>query len=54
LPEHLRGLVLIGARTGKMSQILGRLVSFLDVGTDLRRRLRMSMAYPKARSAMTS
>jgi type II secretory pathway component PulF len=46
LPGHLRGLVQIGSRTGKISQVLGRFVEFLSVGTELRRRIAISMAYP--------
>jgi type II secretory pathway component PulF len=46
LPEHLRGLVLIGSRTGRMSAVLGRFVRFMSVGTDLRRRIWLSLAYP--------
>jgi type II secretory pathway component PulF len=46
MPEHLRGIVLVGARTGRMSQVLGRFVAFSNVGADLRRRLIVSMAYP--------
>lgn len=46
LPEHLRGLVLVGSRTGKMSQVLGRFVALVGVGVDLRRQLFISLAYP--------
>ena len=46
LPAHLRGLVLVGTRTGKMTQVLSRFVAFVSVGTDLRRRLWISLAYP--------
>jgi type II secretory pathway component PulF len=46
LPEHLRGLVVVGARTGRMGQVLGRFVEFVNVGIDLNRRLTISLAYP--------
>ena len=46
LPEHLRGLVLVGSRSGRMSQVLGRFVAFTNVGVELRRQLRISLAYP--------
>ncbi|MFO0911217.1 MAG: type II secretion system F family protein, partial [Isosphaeraceae bacterium] len=46
LPAHLRGLVLIGQRTGKLGPILSRFVSFMNVGVELRRKLWNSLAYP--------
>ena len=46
IPEHLRGLVLVGSRSGRMSQVLGRFVAFTNVGVELRRHLRISLAYP--------
>jgi type II secretory pathway component PulF len=46
LPGHLRGLVEIGSKTGRMSQVLGRFVSFLDGGAEIRRRLTISLMYP--------
>lgn len=46
LPDHLRSLVLIGTRTGNLSQVLGRFVAFSQVGVDLRRRLWLTLAYP--------
>lgn len=46
LPAHLRGLVVVGSRSGRMSQVLGRFVEVTHVGTDLRRRVRLSLAYP--------
>jgi len=46
LPAHLKGLVVVGSRSGRMSQVLGRFVEFTHVGNDLRRRVRLSLAYP--------
>lgn len=46
IPGHLKGLVLIGARTGNMSQVLGRFVAFVNVGAGLRRGLWVNLAYP--------
>ncbi len=46
LPEHIRGLVSIGSRTGKIGQVLGRFVVFAGIGTDLRRKVWISLAYP--------
>ena len=46
LPEHLRGIVLVGSKTGKTSEILGRFLAFSNVGADLRMRLWIRLAYP--------
>lgn len=46
LPGHLRGLVAIGAKTGKIGEVLGRFVAYNHVGADLRRQLWIGMAYP--------
>jgi general secretion pathway protein F len=46
LPEHLRGIMQIGSKTGKTSEILGRFLVFANVGTDLRMRLWIRLAYP--------
>jgi len=46
LPGHLRGLVQVGAKTGRLSEVLGRFVTYLNVGVELRRRLWVGMAYP--------
>lgn len=46
LPGHLRGLVLAGSRTGKLSEVLGRFAAFVNVGAELRRRVWLSLAYP--------
>ncbi|MCA1684701.1 MAG: type II secretion system F family protein [Planctomycetia bacterium] len=46
LPGHLRGLIAVGARTGKISQVLGRFIAFSHVGSELRRNLLISLAYP--------
>ena len=46
LPGHLRGLVAIGSKTGKIGEVLGRFVAYNHVGADLRRQLWIGMAYP--------
>jgi type II secretory pathway component PulF len=46
LPGHLRGLIEVGSRTGRMSQVLGRFVGFLGMGREIRRTLTISFAYP--------
>lgn len=46
LPGHLRGLVQVGAKTGRLSEVLGRFVAYLNVGVELRRRLWVGLAYP--------
>jgi type II secretory pathway component PulF len=48
LPAHVRGIVLAGARTGRLGQVLGRFAGYADVGDDLRRSLWLRMAYPLA------
>lgn len=46
LPGHLRGLVQVGARTGRLGEVLSRFVSYLETGVELQRRLWVSLAYP--------
>ncbi len=46
LPAHLRGLVAVGSKTGKISEVLGRFVAFNHIGADLRRQLWIALAYP--------
>lgn len=46
IPPHLRGLVLGGLRSGRLGDILGRFTGYMSIGTDIRRRLLLSMAYP--------
>jgi general secretion pathway protein F len=46
LPAHLRGLVLAGARTGKLGDVLARFAGYTSVGADLRRSLWMRLVYP--------
>ena len=46
LPGHLRGLIAIGSRTGKIGHVLGRFIGYHNVGADLRRSLVISLAYP--------
>ncbi|MGC8642590.1 MAG: type II secretion system F family protein [Isosphaeraceae bacterium] len=46
IPPHLRGLVLGGLRSGRLGDILGRFTGYMSIGTDIRRKLLLSMAYP--------
>lgn len=46
LPAHLRGLVNIGAKTGKLNQVLSRLVAVASIGKELRREMWIALAYP--------
>ncbi len=46
LPGHLRGLVLVGVRSGALGRVLGRYIDYQDVGAELRRRTWLSLAYP--------
>jgi type II secretory pathway component PulF len=45
-PEHLRGLILAGARSGRLADVLGEYVRNANLGADLRRRFRSVVAYP--------
>ena len=46
IPPHLRGLVLGGLRTGRLGDILGRFSGYMSIGTELNRKLWLSLAYP--------
>jgi len=45
-PAHLRGLVLAGARTGRLADVLGEMVQSGNLGQELRRKVWASVAYP--------
>ena len=53
LPGHLRGLVLAGMRTGKLSDVLGRFVAYANIGSELRRGVVLQLSYPIAAWIMT-
>ena len=46
VPRHLRGLVLAGARSGRLGDVLSHYVDAARAGADVRRGLRLSLAYP--------
>jgi type II secretory pathway component PulF len=46
LPAHLTGLVQAGSRTGRTGEILGQFAEYSQIGTDVRRRLGLSLIYP--------
>ncbi len=46
IPPHLRGLVLGGLRSGRLGDILGRFSGYMGIGTELNRKLWLSLAYP--------
>jgi type II secretory pathway component PulF len=46
IPPHLRGLVLGGMRSGRLGDILGRFSGYMSIGTELKRKLWLSLAYP--------
>ncbi|QEH37028.1 Putative type II secretion system protein F [Aquisphaera giovannonii] len=46
IPAHLRGIVLGGLKSGRLGDVLGRFTGYVSIGTELRRRLWLSMAYP--------
>jgi type II secretory pathway component PulF len=45
-PEHLRNLVLTGARSGRLADILGEYVRGANLGAELRRKFWWTLAYP--------
>ena len=46
IPPHLRGLVLGGIRSGRLGDVLTRFTGYMSIGTELRRKLWISLAYP--------
>jgi general secretion pathway protein F len=46
IPPHLRGLVLGGIRSGRLGDVLGRFSAYVSIGTELARKLWLSLAYP--------
>jgi type II secretory pathway component PulF len=46
VPPHLRGLVVAGMRTGRLGDLLSRFSAFSQIGTELKRALWLSLAYP--------
>ena len=46
VPPHLRGLVIAGARSGEMGNLLDRFSDHVRVGVELNRKLWLSLAYP--------
>jgi general secretion pathway protein F len=46
IPPHLRGLVIAGIRSGDVGDVLSRFTEYVSVGTELKRRLWLSLAYP--------
>jgi type II secretory pathway component PulF len=46
IPPHLRGLVQGGLRSGHLGDILGRFSGYVSIGTELERKLWLSLAYP--------
>jgi general secretion pathway protein F len=46
LPEHLRGLILAGVRSGRLAEVLEEYVDLEHGRSELRRRVVMALAYP--------
>jgi general secretion pathway protein F len=46
IPGHLRGLVIAGMRSGRLGDVLSRFSEYAGVGTELKRRLWLNLAYP--------
>jgi type II secretory pathway component PulF len=53
LPPQLRGLILAGLRTGRVGDLMGRFSIYSSTGNELRRRLRLGLAYPIISSMIT-
>lgn len=45
-PPHLRGLVLAGLKGGRLGEVLEQFTRYYHVGSELKRRLWLSLAYP--------
>ena len=46
LPAHLRGLVQVGVKTGRIGEVLARFAGYANIGVELRRTLWIGLAYP--------
>ena len=46
IPPHLRGLVIAGIRSGNLGEFLSRFSGFVGIGTEVKRRLWLNLAYP--------
>jgi type II secretory pathway component PulF len=46
IPIHLRGLVIAGIRSGNLGDFLSRFSGYMGIGTEVRRRLWLNLAYP--------
>ena len=46
IPPHLLGLIRAGLDTGRLGELLGRFAAYSSTGTDIRRRIYLSLAYP--------
>lgn len=53
-PAHLQALTRAGARTGRLADVLGEVVQASNLGADLRRKLRATLAYPAVLLAMVA
>ena len=46
LPAHLQGLVMAGAGSGRLGEVLEQHVKYLNVGAELKRQIGVALAYP--------
>jgi len=46
IPPHLRGLVIAGIKSGNLGDFLSRFSGYVGIGTEVRRRLWLNLAYP--------
>ncbi len=53
IPPHLAGLIVAGARSGRIGDVLAGFSSFAGLGVDLKRRLVLNLVYPLLMLAIT-
>jgi general secretion pathway protein F len=54
IPPHLRGLVIAGTRSGRLSEVLGRFTQYTSISEELGRRLWINLAYPVLTAVITA
>jgi general secretion pathway protein F len=53
IPAHLRGLVIAGTRSGRLSDVLSRFTQYTSISAELGRRLWINLAYPVLTAILT-
>ena len=52
IPPHLRGLVIAGVRSHRLGNVLGQFSAYASIGSELKRRLWLTLAYPAVSMAI--